>query len=285
MGINPLLNPPSGASDETDKMDICQETAQEYLKSCARTHHNPTYDIGSTIKIEDATYRDTAQDYLRSCGRASSAPSWSNISSVKSEHAYHHRDTAPPTYTQPRSSSLFSLLSNNSSSPTSSTSPTFSSASQPLHHKPHQPKSHPAPHRRSNLAYTPEEVHFNQYHREDVGLPWRKVESAFKDRFPLRKDSEDLTQGLQCRFYRLQRFPVFVFRPSGSDGEGRGAPCGEEGEGEGGVEVLRDAKGKPVMRQLTVRQRSHIEVPVLDPRTGQPVYMYLSKGRSRASAS
>jgi hypothetical protein len=51
------------------------------------------------------------------------------------------------------------------------------------------------------------------------------------------------------------------------------------------VEVLRDAKGKPVMRQLTVRQRSHIEVPVLDPRTGQPVYMYLSKGRSRASAS
>jgi hypothetical protein len=35
------------------------------------------------------------------------------------------------------------------------------------------------------------------------------------------------------------------------------------------MEVLRDSEDKPVMRQLSLKKRSDIEVPVLDSTTGR----------------
>jgi hypothetical protein len=102
--------------------------------------------------------------------------------------------------------------------------------------------------KKTNKAYTPEQVRFIQYLHEDRKWPWEAIRAAFSELYPDAERKYSIS-GVQCRFYRAQRFPIFVVE---------GKP-------------LLDDRGKIIMRQLTLRERDRIEVSILDER-GRPYY-------------
>jgi hypothetical protein len=100
------------------------------------------------------------------------------------------------------------------------------------------------PRRSCNKAYTLEQIHFIQYCKEDLKLPWPETEARYIERFP--DPARDVSiVGLQCRYYRAQKYPML-------DIEGK--------------PVLND-NGTIIMRNLTVRERGQkggLIVPILD---------------------
>lgn len=112
------------------------------------------------------------------------------------------------------------------------------------------------PRRSCNKAYTLEQIHFIQYYKEDLKLSWPETQARFKEKFP--DPARDVSMvGLQCRYYRAQRYPMLDIE---------GSP------------VLND-DGMIIMRDITVRERGQkggLKVPILD---DQRRPMYHGKGR------
>jgi len=100
------------------------------------------------------------------------------------------------------------------------------------------------PRRSCNKAYTLEQIHFIQYCKEDLKLSWPETMARFIERFP--DPARDVSMvGLQCRYYRAQKYPMF-------DIEGK---------------PVLDAGSMIIMRNLTVRERGQkggLIVPILD---------------------
>jgi hypothetical protein len=93
-----------------------------------------------------------------------------------------------------------------------------------------------------NKKYTDEQVQYMVFLCEDLNMQWEKAMECFNIQFGFAFESSKSVSGLQCRYYRAQRFPFFCIE---------GKP-------------IYDEDGMLIMRQLKKRCRGRVEVALVD---------------------